>query len=534
MRLRLDKLVLSAGLALAMVATTIPVMPVKAAATTPGYYVGTTSSDAASIGAKVLETAGKVTRGTNIKITAGAQGTPAATAATALTGDAGDKVTLYRINNSCSSVELNDDSAPSKIVVTQPFTYSTNAESGIVVTISGDTNGTAAAEATETAAAVEEVAAVTTERDAAVDAVIAELNGLGIGTYTKGTVTGPVAGTGSYTVTVKYTAPTAATSKDYGTVAYSGGSDVSLTVSAVNTTTGEATITFDNITITNTYTITNLAALDASFKIVKSLDADTSETGSRQYTLLKVTADGEIEEVKTVLGASEASELVADVTDLTCVYYIATKTVSTSDILIASAEDDATYTGAIEQIASTDLGATAAEKLAEAIEANSAKLVAYLNVTAKNTSTNEPVDETANELTFKIAVPADVDTTGVVFKVLRYHGSSVDVLDTTVSDGYIYFTSNKFSTYALVTVAADTTTTDTTEEATDSTTDSATDSTTDATTDSTSATTADSSTTSTTASKNTGDNSMMPLFMTTLLLALCAGSLAIYKEKKTN
>ncbi len=42
------------------------------------------------------------------------------------------------------------------------------------------------------------------------------------------------------------------------------------------------------------------------------------------------------------------------------------------------------------------------------------------------------------------------------------------------------------------------------------------------------------STTSTTSSTKTADNSIMPLFMTTLLLVLCAVSLAIYKEKKTN
>ena len=39
--------------------------------------------------------------------------------------------------------------------------------------------------------------------------------------------------------------------------------------------------------------------------------------------------------------------------------------------------------------------------------------------------------------------------------------------------------------------------------------------------------------TSTTSSTKTAYNSMMSLFMTTLLLVLCAVSLAIYKEKKT-
>ena len=516
MRIRLDKLFLSAGLALAVIATTIPV-----GAATNNFYQGSQGYSADYIARDVQTKAGTVTNnGANVTITANALGTAELGNKITLndTDTAKAKLTLYNSDNGFT--ESTQYEVPSSITTTQGFTYALSKS----VTVTGDTNGTPAV--TEEEVTTPAVAAIKTARDAAVTEAIAELNALGIGKFEKDTsetsaTTTPTPGTGSYIVGVKYTAPEKTASTDYGSVGYALSSDttIPLSVSSVDND-SKATITA-TFTINYNHTITDLSAVNATYKINEVVPENSA---GKQYTLLKVSTDGTIEEVKTVFGASEASNATADVTDLSSAYYLVTKTVSTSDKLTVSAEDDETYTGVISQIGTVT--GTAAEKLAEAIEANAAKLVAYLDVAAFKTDDQDEtkLDETPYELTFKIAVPADVDTTGLVFKVLRYHGSSVDVLDTTVKDGYIYFTSDKFSSYALVTVAA----ADTTEEETNNETESATEAGTETTT------AGGTSTTSKTSSSGTADNSMMPLFMTTLLLALCAGSLAIYKEKKTN
>ena len=168
----------------------------------------------------------------------------------------------------------------------------------------------------------------------------------------------------------------------------------------------------------------------------------------------------------------------------------------------------------------------------EYISSNGYTKVSYLNITVTDENSNEAVEESTTDFTFTIKVPTDIGTDGITYTVLRMHNGVVEALETTVADGVITFTSNKFSDFALVYTTSAATTEDPTEEATDSTDGTTVADATDATEAADS--TADSSTTSTTASKKTGDNSMMPLFMTTLLLALCAGSLAIYKEKKTN
>ncbi|SEF83065.1 hypothetical protein [Lachnospira multipara] len=517
MRIRLDKLFLSAGLALAVIATTIPVIPTKAATTVDNYYVGTTEYSADYITRDLQTKEGdKSTDGSNITITAGALGVGVSSNSPVELGEtANAKVTLYKSDNSFTGMDQ-ITSIPSAITVSQPFTY---ALADVTVTVSADTNGTAAVEdniETEADESVAAVAAVKTERDAAVDAIIAELNALGIGTFSKGEVTGPVAGIGSYTVDVSYATPTKATSTDYGSSTYSGVATLTLNVSAVNTETKKATIDLegDTFVATRNYTITNLSAVGATYKIDEVIPA---ETAGKQYTLLKVSADGTIEEVKTVFGASEASNATADVTDLSCAYYLATKTVSTSDKLIFD-DIDEDVVELVQVPEPTDEGKT---EIAKCIESNSFTPVSYftIDLVSGKTYSDTPI-------TFKIAVPVDVDS-NVTYKVLRFHEGNVDILDTTVTDGYIYFTTDKFSDYALVTVAA----ADTTEEETNNETEAGTESATEA---GTGTTTAGSSTTSTTTSTKTADNSMMPLFMTTLLLALCAGSLAIYKEKKTN
>lgn len=496
MRLRLDKLVLSAGLALAMVATTIPVGAASSASsaqtTTVWAKDGTIVSNAneAFVAAiKALDTTtGSILTEDGMTKTVEATSGGAISDVTSLTDSAAasysddliTKITNDGYTKSGVVLDLSSNKEITDLTQTTTYTYSKT-----YTTVSTDTDESTA-----------EASAIKAYGKTVLEALIDAAGSAGT------TTTTPSYGT----KTVVVTQPSVATATKVGT-------DTLTPETTKYTVSAEATVT-------TTYAINDVSyfGYTLSLLLTGGFDADATNL---EYIVYKVDADGNITSVTPTV---TDNGLVVETTDLSAKYYTAYKTVSTSDALIASAEDDATYTGAIRQITKSDLGTTAAEKLAEAIEANSAKLVAYLNVTAINTSTNKSVDETANELTFKIAVPVDVDTTGVVFKVLRYHGSSVDVLDTTVSDGYIYFTSNKFSEYALVTVAADTTTT---EEATDAASDAATDS-------ATEATTAGSSTTSTTTSTKTADNSMMPLFMTTLLLALCAGSLAIYKEKKTN
>lgn len=163
-----------------------------------------------------------------------------------------------------------------------------------------------------------------------------------------------------------------------------------------------------------------------------------------------------------------------------------------------------------------------------------AKVAGYFTITVASAS-GPVVDTGDTALTFSIAKPKDV-TAGSWYVATLHTDSegneSYLLLPATLSsDGnYIEFTTSKFSTFALVysATAADTAEDPTQEEQQQEEQQQE------------SATTPEgsngsgSSSSSSGSSAKTADNSMMPLFMTTLLLALCAGSLAIYKEKKTN
>jgi hypothetical protein len=223
-------------------------------------------------------------------------------------------------------------------------------------------------------------------------------------------------------------------------------------------------------------------------------------------------------------------------------YYIGTKTVSAAGKLVfaQTSGDDTNQTATVTSgnYTATIKNATTENAELKAQVAESDKYVSTFSISVALTNTGAAVDSTTSPLTFKIAVPQDLPAVAEgytrTYKVIRAHDNNGTIeyttLDTTFDGTYIIFESEVFSQFALVysDVAADTT-----EEETNNETNNETESATEAGTETTT-TTADSSTTSTTASKKTGDNSMMPLFMTTLLLALCAGSLAIYKEKKTN
>ncbi len=524
MRLRLDKLVLSAGLALAMVATTIPVMPVKAAETvtatspiTAGVYSGssavTLSTDTSFISAVTgvsTATSTPVTSGASSITKSVALGTvTASTLTTALTENSSDSaIASYLTNNSLTAVGTST-LAPAALSLQQVDSYTAS----YTYTVT-EADVTAAKTYTALIATAEETAAAELKAVTGSTAAATSVTG--------GTKTVTVAD-GTATPTVKASGATVE-SANYGNVAAEG-----------------ATITVEttDASVTNVYTITDLSSFGYTVKNAVTVSSTDVDAGAVVYKVLKVTtASDNSKSVSEVESTLADGVLTYEITDLASKYMIAYSVESTSKALITDTTYEGTdYTVTIGQVA-TPGSDDAKTGFATYVEENSATLVGYLDIDV--TAGGNAVTYTDTPITFTIDVPVDVES-GVTYKVLRFHDGKVEALDTTVADDVITFSSDLFSDFALVTVAADTTTTDTTEEATDSTTDSATDSTTSATTDSTSATTdstsattADSSTTSTKASENTGDNSMMPLFMTTLLLALCAGSLAIYKEKKTN
>ena len=61
----------------------------------------------------------------------------------------------------------------------------------------------------------------------------------------------------------------------------------------------------------------------------------------------------------------------------------------------------------------------------------------------------DKITKTAEPLTFKIAIPEELIKEGRVFTVIRVHEGQTEVLKTEAKDGYLYFTSDEFSTYAL-------------------------------------------------------------------------------------
>ncbi len=498
MRLRLDKLVLSAGLALAMVATTIPVMPVKAATATAGIYSGSTEvtlgADFAATVTGVKTTGTSNVNDTIVKTENVGTVTAGTLNATPSANSEATGVTNYLTKNGLTAVEASTITPfTAGVIVTQQTTYAMSGYS--YTSVETDENETTAKASAVTAAKT------------VMEGVAGEAK---VGT---------------------------ATPEDYGTkqVTVAASEALAATADSENPETYTAKTSKYTVagtyTVTTTYTITDLTSFGYTAKYTVPGVA-AANSGKNIYKVLKLTdaTNGGID-ITEVTSTSADETVTFEVTDdLTAKYMVAYSVESTSDALITGKTDVDGYTIKIAPSDGTD-DATAKYLIDEYISSNGYTKVSYLNITVKD-SNNEAVEESTTDFTFTIDVPTDIGTDGITYTVLRMHNGVVEPLTTTVADGVITFTSNKFSDFALVYGKS---TTDTIEEATDTTTDSTTtDSATDATTDSTSATTADSSTTSTTASEKTGDNSMMPLFMTTLLLALCAGSLAIYKEKKTN
>ncbi len=516
MRLRLDKLVLSAGLALAMVATTIPVgaSVTTTTTTTNGTSVttvvgaaGYATSDGTAITADGLKGLMAAISGVSTADTTGV--------ATGVSGVTKKDALATGLDNPTDSLVTDGVATTAYInAVDSEYTFGTGS------TVASDT-GAFEQVTTYTVSGYEYTSteALATTDAAASAALTAIKTALKIEN-----------GENSYsTYTVQVTDGTKSATTDAAMVEEKYPAKSVFTVSGT-------------FTVTKTYTIT---ALPEGYRYDIVLDKEATSnyeykvaynegTTNKEYTNITDCDDG----------------IVVSLTKLSGTYYLGKKQVSASgnllfaptegndadtDVVVTSGEYTATIT---KNAAANGADYTLAEDAPE-----SATVAGYFKIALTKGGTDVTKGPS---ITFKIAVPTDVTASEgkqIKWQVVRVHdyddgnGDTVELLSATEENGYIVFSSEYFSNFALIytEVAADTTTTEeTTDSATDSTTDSATDSTTDATTDSTSATTADSSTTSTTASEKTGDNSMMPLFMTTLLLALCAGSLAIYKEKKTN
>lgn len=60
------------------------------------------------------------------------------------------------------------------------------------------------------------------------------------------------------------------------------------------------------------------------------------------------------------------------------------------------------------------------------------------------------ISETKEELTFQVAIPKELLKENRIFDIIRIHDGVVKKLDSKVSDGILTFTTDKFSTYALV------------------------------------------------------------------------------------
>jgi len=485
--MRLRKLILSTGLAVAMVATTIPVGAASSASSAQKSTVwakdGTivsetddkfkdaiaaldTTKDSTTTEDGMTKTVGATSGGTINGVTSLKDSTTASYSDNLIT-----KITNDGYTKSGSVLDLSSNKEIEDLTQTTTYAYSSKYTS-----LKSQTEDQAKAAANAAAKAALEEAA--------------------------GKVGSTPTETSYGTKTVKVEESVAVSAKQDGSDDYSAGTTA--------------------YTITGTYTKTTTYAIDdvsyfgytLSLLLTGGFDADAT---NREYIVYKVDADGNITSVTPTV---TDNGLVVETTDLSAKYYTAYKTVSKSDDLIFD-ETDTEDVAKITQVAEpTKEGKT---EIAKSIESNSFTPVSYFTITLRSGKTYSDTP-----ITFKIAVPVDVDS-NVTYKVLRFHEGTVDVLDTTVTDGFIYFTTDKFSDYALVTVAADAETpADPETPAADPETPAA-DPTQAATT-----TEAANGTSSTSASGvKSGDNSMMPIVVVSLLLALCAGSVAVYKEKKT-
>ncbi|SEF83085.1 hypothetical protein [Lachnospira multipara] len=502
MRLRLDKLVLSAGLALAIVATTIPV----------GASINTSTSTTTTTATEGLTFDNTVIGFTENDFTKPADEAAFAKAVTGKVTTAAAAVNNLTTVTKKTDVEAEQngntaaplgDSLKNVIGETAAAAKKAHTYTVTVTSTYSFTNYPYAL----TAAAEDETAAKTAAENAA-RSLIEESK----------VTAGTSFSCGTYGVAIENQASFKATTE----------SETPLAKDAPYVVNGD-------VKVTETYTVNSLPS-----GYTYDLVLGTAPVSTLKYTVYRQgTNTTDYEKITDVTPVTTGQYV--STTDLTSTYFLVTETVSAkgallfaptegkdadTDVVVTSGDYTATIT---KNDAANGADYTLAEDAPE-----SATVAGYFNITLKKgteAATNGP------SITFKIAVPVDVTASEgkqIKWQVVRVHdygdgnGDTVELLSATEENGYIVFSSEYFSDYALIytEVAADTTEEETNNETeTESATEAGTETTT---------TTAGSSTTSTTTSTKTADNSMMPLFMTTLLLALCAGSLAIYKEKKTN
>ncbi|WP_027431551.1 hypothetical protein [Lachnospira multipara] len=503
MRIRLDKLFLSAGLALAVIATTIPV----------GAGVNTTTANGVTtvdgvVGYATSDGLPLTTESTK-SLLAAISGVSTADTSAVETGVGGVKKQDALPSGLTVNKELftgNQDVTAyiEEVDADYEFVKGYKVESDEDAFTQTTTYTVSGYEYTSTTAG-SAVAAATAAKTAIINALKIEN---GSNSYS------------TYTVSVSENALTAHTASQPTEDSYAEGTKFTVDGS---------------FTVTKTYTITSLPE---GYRYDIVLDKGEGSNFEYKVAYNEGTKNGEYTNITDL-----DEEIVVSLTKLSGTYYLGKKTVSASgNLLFAPTEGDDSadanvvsgdYTARITNGSDEEIDLTEVADLPEDVKSAGKFKITVTKEGVVGAVANGP------EITFKIAIPKDVQPTSADKKinwiVVRGHdyddGNDVvyEIIPSTVEGDYIVFSSDKFSTYALLytEVAADTT-----EEETNNETNNETESATEAGTETTTA--GGTSTTSKTSSSGTADNSMMPLFMTTLLLALCVGSLAIYKEKKTN
>ncbi len=514
MRLRLDKLVLSAGLALAMVATTIPV----------GAAVGTTEATSSVVtGSEGLATNdGKAV--SNDDFAAAITGVSKATENQSITdvsglleskgkGEVVSNITVGRtvlattdIKNLDTSYTFADkgNSVSGNYVITQETVYETK---GYKYTLVSD-------EVTENQTDAEK-----NDVNVSADDIIASIvEYLGI----KETTAPEKLDYGTKTVVVVN--DTASGLQDYTEI-------------KVTTKVGDEVSIPDGrkVIVRTTYNVTTLPSGYRYDILLGNVDTD-----KKDFVVAVANLEDGSEKLVTDYTETKQGIIVSTTTLGDKVFYLGTKDKSISGALLfapttGNDSTSATVTSG-DDIVATIAGGTSTANTADYTKATnapeSATVVGYFTINVKKAGATV-TDLGGATLEFKIAVPTDVTPSEgkkINWMVVRTHNGEVDILPATEVDGYIVFSTGYFSDYALIytEVAADTAEDPTQEEQQQEEQQQE------------SATTpegsngSDSPSSAKGSSAKTADNSMMSLFMTTLLLALCAGSLAIYKEKKTN
>ncbi len=527
MRLRLDKLVLSAGLALAMVATTIPAIAgTEEALDKTGWSLnGTTvtiEDNDATFGS-AFEVSSQISAGdwvgTKKKVTASAP----------IIGSSNDVLAGQLLNAYTDiSRELNSKHltpvlggtvAPKDVTVNATYEFKLKEDASYNAAYNAEKNGSAEALKTtlESDKDAEQTAAMT-------NTALKTLLGSG---YTNATVN------------VTDVSAVATIGSDY-----SAGNSASTDVDAKNTTASYSITTTVTATITTTQ-----SELPSGY----TYDVVTTMNSNTAYVLYSFDPDTEKFEEVTLTKVNNNKAVKYSITDLTKVYLLTYKAESTSDVLLFGDGDDdsadknvqtglaitgATQTLALNNRDASTIGTDVKTKFEASL--NGYTHVAYFEATVGGGLVTELTD--GAKAVIRIAKPQDIidanEGKTITWQVNSVHEDEIINWPVTEDGNYLVVEADKFSifelSYTTSAVETNNTSNETTEEDSNPTDGTTVDDATNAAATEAADSTADSSTTSTTASKKTGDNSMMPLFMTTLLLALCAGSLAIYKEKKTN